>query len=118
GIYLMRALYSYGAALIIVLVLGVWLGSGTFVQGGNGPGKGEKSVISLINHKADTAAVAEKAVHEPTGGETVDPSLTIAQREAATQGSTAPVRAVEVTTFIAKAMPIDVPLRGQTKAKA
>ncbi len=43
---------------------------------------------------------------------------TIAQREAATEGANAPVRSVEVTTFIAKAMPIKVPLRGLTKAKA
>jgi len=114
----MRALYSYGAALIIVLVLGVWLGSGTFVQGGNGPGKGEKPVVALINHNSDTASTDDKALHEPTGGETVDPSLTIAQREAAAQGGATPVRSVEVTTFVAKAMPINVPLRGQTKAKA
>jgi len=113
----MRALYSYGAALIIVIIFGVWLGTGTFVQGGQGPGKGERPVISLINHNNDVASTDDKAAHEPTGGETVDPSLTIAQREAAAQ-TTTPVRAVEVTTFVAQAMPINVPLRGQTKAKA
>jgi len=113
----MRAIYSYGAALIIVLVLGLWLGTGTFVQGGQGPGKGERPMISLIKQKSDVASAGDKAAHEPTGGETVDPSLTIAQREAAAK-TTTPVRSVEITTFVAKAMPIDVPLRGQTKAKA
>jgi len=112
----MRALYSYGAALVIVIIFGVWLGTGTFVQGGQGPGKGEKPVVAAVLHTTDTASADDNAVHEPTGGETVDPSLTIAQREAATQGST-PVRSVEVTTFVAQAMPINVPLRGQTKAK-
>ena len=34
----MRAIYSYGIALVIVLVLGVWLASGTLIRGGNGPG--------------------------------------------------------------------------------
>src|SRR5579872_7635855 len=98
----MRALYSYGAALVIVIIFGVWLGTGTVVQGGQGPGKGEKPVVAAVLHTTDTASADDKAVHEPTGGETVDPSLTIAQREAATQGST-PVRSVEVTTFIAQA---------------
>jgi multidrug efflux system membrane fusion protein len=44
----MRAIYSYGVALVIVLVLAVWLGSGILVRGGNGPGQGEKPVVSLI----------------------------------------------------------------------
>ena len=46
----MRALFSYGAALVIVIIVGIWLGTGTLVQGGNGPGKGEKPVMSLIDH--------------------------------------------------------------------
>ena len=44
----MRAIYSYGIALVIVLVLAVWLGTGILVNGGHGPGKGEKPVVSLI----------------------------------------------------------------------
>ena len=44
----MRAIYSYGVALVIVLVLAVWLASGTLMIGGKGPGQGEKPVVSLI----------------------------------------------------------------------
>jgi membrane fusion protein, multidrug efflux system len=110
----MRALFSYGAALIIIIILGVWLGTGTFVEGGHGPGKGERPVISLFEPQG--AGETKPAASAEDGA--VDPALTIAQREAKTQGASAPVRSVEVTTFTAQAMPINVPLRGQTKAKA
>ena len=46
----MRAIYSYGIALVIVLVLAVWLGTGILVNGGHGPGKGEKPVVSVIEN--------------------------------------------------------------------
>ena len=113
----LMAILSRFAAPLIVLGVAAYFLTGTLVQGGQGPGKGERPVLSLIDHGNDTAAADEKA-HEPTGGETVDPSLTIAQREAKTQGASAPVRSVEVKTYVAEAMPINVPIRGQTKAKA
>ncbi|MDR3472787.1 MAG: efflux RND transporter periplasmic adaptor subunit [Devosia sp.] len=113
----LTALLSRLAAPIIVICVGLYFLSGSLVQGGNGPGNGEKSLLAVVTGSAKVASLDDKVAHEPTGGETVDPSLTIAQRVAAAQ-TAAPVRSVEVTTFIAKAMPIDVPLRGQTKAKA
>jgi multidrug efflux system membrane fusion protein len=109
----MRALFSYGAALIIVIIVAIWLGTGTLIQGGQGPGRGERPIISLFEPK--DGAAAETAHHEPSEGP--DPALTIAQREAKTQGTTAPIRSVEVKTFTAKPMAIEVDLRGQTKAK-
>ena len=45
----MRAIYSYGVALIIVLVLAVWMASGTLVTGGKGPGNGERRFGSHID---------------------------------------------------------------------
>jgi multidrug efflux system membrane fusion protein len=53
----MRAIFSYGAALIIVLVLAVWLASGTLKIGGQGPGNGEKAIIGAA---AGTAANPEQ----------------------------------------------------------
>jgi len=113
----LMAVLSRLAALIIVVGVGLYFASGSLVQGGNGPGKGVKSVMSLVSGTQVASSETDKAAHVPTGDETVDPSLTLAQRQAAAQAST-PIRSVEVTTFVAKAMPIDVPLRGQTKAKA
>ena len=108
----MRALMSYGLALIIVIIVGLWLGSGTLVEGGHGPGLGEKPVISLFQPK-DAGKPHKSAEDEP---DTPDPFLTIAQREAKTDGTAAPVRSVQVHTFVAQAMPIDVDVRGFTIA--
>lgn len=118
----MRAIYSWGAAALIVLVLGLWLGTGSLIQGGNGPGKGEKPVVALIEpqggpitntiEKTGIQATPARAQNEP------DPHLTIAQREEASVGAAAPVRSVEVKTFTAEPMPIEVDVIGQTRPKA
>src|SRR6185437_4675503 len=105
----MRALLSYGVAFVLLVIIGLWMVTGTLVRGGSGPGQGEKPIIGLIEHK--------DAASKPAAGE-IDPALTIAQRDAKTEGAAAPVRSVEVKTFTAQPMAIEVPLRGQTKAKA
>lgn len=117
----MRALFSYGLALIIVVGLAAWLSTGTLVIGGIGPGEGERPIISVIEGKEDgpihstlknSGILAEH--HEDDGSS----ALSIAERQAAVTGETAPARSVGVKTFEAKPMPIKVPLRGRTKAKA
>ncbi len=44
----MRALFSYGVAFLIMVLAGAWLATGTLVMGGNGPGNGERPIISVI----------------------------------------------------------------------
>jgi len=107
----MRAFYSYGIAAVIVIVVGAWLATGTLVEGGHGPGNGERPIIGLIQGKDTEPAKA----HDENA---VDPTLTIAQREEKSTGNTAGVRSVSVRTFTAEPMAIDVSLRGQTVAKA
>lgn len=117
----MRALFSYGLALLILLGAGAWLATGTLVQGGNGPGKGEKPIISVIEgeeHGPIASALADAGVlaehHEPA----TDPALTIAQRNEETTGANAPLPDVRTQTFTAQPMPVEVPLRGRTQAKS
>ncbi|ODT80188.1 MAG: hypothetical protein ABS76_17215 [Pelagibacterium sp. SCN 64-44] len=117
----MRAVFSYGLAFVILLLAGAWLATGTLVQGGQGPGKGEKPLISVIEgeeHGPIATALGEAGLlaehHEPV----IDPSLTIAQRNEATTGAAAPLQSVRTKTFLAQPMPIEVPLRGRTEAKA
>lgn len=109
----MRAVYSYGIAGIIVLALGAWLATGVLITGGNGPGKGERPIIGLVAEQDGEAA--------PSGhlkqGE-IDPHLTIAEREAEVNGTSAPTQAVRTVTYSVRPMAIDVPLRGRTRAKA
>lgn len=118
----MRAIYSYGVALVIVLVLAVWLATGTLITGGKGPGNGEKPVVSLIEQDGGplTDAVEKSGVNstsvEPGA---IDPALTIAERNK-TQGggASATPRSVRIAVMTAEAKAIEFPLRGRTKAKA
>jgi len=116
----MRAVYSYGIAGLIILVLAAWMFSGTLVIGGRGPGNGEQPLISLID---DDKGSMSKSLEEsglmahPEHGE-VDPHLTIAERVAQTSGTAAPAQSVRTVTYKVQAMPIEVDLRGRTKAKA
>lgn len=113
----MRAIYSYGAAAVIILIIAAWLSTGTLVAGGNGPGKGERPIIALLG---DEEAVVE---HHAEGaaegnGEEVDPFLTIAERVAQNGGSSEEERSVRTQTFVVQPLALEAPLRGRTKAKA
>jgi multidrug efflux system membrane fusion protein len=117
----MRAIYSYGVALVIVLVLAVWLATGTLINGGHGPGAGEKPVVSLIEKNGGplTNAVDKSGINKSVSSEGVDPAQTIAERTEATgNGASAAPRSVRIAVVHAQPMSIDVPLRGRTKASA
>ncbi|SHE37148.1 efflux RND transporter periplasmic adaptor subunit [Devosia limi] len=118
----MRALFSYGVALVILVVAGAWFATGSLVIGGNGPGNGEKPLIAVIEGKehGPIATTMENAgvmaQHETTHA--VDPHLTIAQRNAAGADAATKAQSVRTSTYVAKPMPIEVQLRGRTQAKA
>lgn len=107
----MRALYSYGTAGVILVVGAVWLGSGTLVAGGNGPGNGEKQIVALFDKNA------EHEEHHYAEGE-INPHLTIAERVAADSGSDGPLQSVRTETYAIQAFPMQVPLRGRTEASS
>lgn len=116
----MRAIYSYGIALVIVLLLAVWLGTGTLVNGGRGPGNGEKPVISLIEKNGGplTSAVENSGVNNKAAAEGIDPAKTIAERnDEGGNGANAAPRSVRIKEVTAELKAIEVPLRGRTKAK-
>lgn len=101
----MRFLRSYGIALALLLVVGAWMIGGTFVQGGNGPGEGERAIIPG----------AELNTHESDGP---DPHLTIAERNEETVTETGAARSVRIRSFEIQQMPLEVALRGRTEAKS
>src|ERR1051325_8425390 len=78
----MRAIFSYGIALIIVLGLAIWLGSGILVTGGNGPGNGERPVVALVEKDGGplTDAVETSGINAGHEESEIDPHLTIAER--------------------------------------
>lgn len=117
----MRALFSYGLAFAILVLAAGWLATGTLVVGGQGPGNGEKAIVSVLegeeNGPVATQLKEAGVLAEPPHPE-VDPELTIAQRNAETSGANAELPSVRVKTFTAQPMPLRVPLRGRTQARA
>lgn len=118
----MRALYSYGVAFLILVLAGAWLASGSLVMGGNGPGNGERPIVSVLEGKehgpiatslADAGVLAQ---HETEHA--VDPHLTVAQRNETQTGAATKAQSVRTSTYVAQPMAIQVPLRGRTQAKA
>lgn len=123
----MRFLFSYGLALVIIVLIGVWMASGTLVVPGNGPGNGEVAIMDAVGGKGDGALTETLGGEGATKSEDVaathaeegpDPHLTIAERQAETSGAEAPAVSVRIATYTMQAMPIEVPLRGKTKAKS
>ena len=119
----MRALFSYGIALVIVLGVAAWLATGTLVIGGKGPGNGETPMIQLIEGEKDgpiAQTLGDSGVlAEPEHDENAaDPHLTIAQRNEEAVGKGAAARSVRIMISIMQPMALEVPLRGQTRAKA
>ena len=93
--------------MVIVLVLAVWLATGTLVTGGKGPGNGEKPVVSLIEKNGGplTNAVESSGINSKPS-EQIDPAKTIAERnEGSGNGATAAPRSVRIQVLTAKAMP-------------
>jgi multidrug efflux system membrane fusion protein len=116
----MRALFSYGVAGVIVIGIAAWLGTGTLVIGGRGPGNGERPIISLVEENGGpiTEALEESGMMaHPEHALDVDPHLTIAQRNEESTGADAPLRSVRTQTFTMQPMAVEVPLRGTTRAK-
>jgi multidrug efflux system membrane fusion protein len=118
----MRALFSYGAAGVIVVLFAVWLATGTYVAGGHGPGEGERPIIAIFEENGGpitdwmegTGLAGGEHVAE---GEEIDPHLTIAERVAQAGGEEVEARSVRTETFTLKPMAIEAPLRGRTQAK-
>ena len=118
----MRALFSYGVAFLILVLAGAWLATGTLVMGGNGPGNGERPIISVIEGEEHGPIATQLegagvlAQHETEHA--VDPHLTIAQRNEEELGANTQLQSVRTSTYVAQPMSIEVPLRGRTQAKA
>jgi multidrug efflux system membrane fusion protein len=115
----MRRFYSYGLALIIIVVIGLWMASGTLIVPGSGPGKGEIPIAQAIQGKNAEALEGTRLVKAETPEEQAhDPALSIAERQAVTTGAAVPPRSVRIATYTMQAMPVEVTLRGRTKANS
>lgn len=118
----MRALKSYGIALVLILLVAAWFSTGTLVQGGQGPVEGEKTVTSIVEKDGglltgivESTGMAKHEHHEE-GAES--PALSIAQRNELNAQADGMARSVRVETYTIQPMRLEVPLRGYTAATA
>lgn len=113
----MRFLLSYGVAFILIVVIGVWMASGTLVQGGKGPGNGETAILDVLDLPADSGI---RSSLEQIGLVTpVEEDAETAEAEAEPEEEPAEeLQSVRTSNFVAQDLPITVSLRGNTKASA
>ncbi|RDE08302.1 efflux RND transporter periplasmic adaptor subunit [Pelagibacterium lacus] len=118
----MRFLTSFGLSFLILLAAAGWFASGTLVMGGQGPGNGETSIITLIEgeeHGPIATALSDAGMLVEHSPEEVELArMTVAERVAQNANSAAPEVSVRTQTFSLQPMPIEVTLRGRTMAKA
>ena len=118
----MRALKSYGIAVIIILIVGAWFLTGIVLQGGNGPHDSEFTVVSALESDGgpitDAVDATGLAVHTHEHEGVDDPALSIAQRNALIAENGGELRVVRVKSFDLQPMKLEVTLRGHTEAKA
>lgn len=118
----MRALKSYGIALVLILIVAAWFATGTLVRGGKGPIEGEKTVASAIEKNGGLLTnVVErtgigKEEHHQEGVD--DPALSIAQRNDLVALAEGAARSVRIQAFSIQPMHLEVPIRGHTAVTA
>ncbi|VAW24945.1 hypothetical protein MNBD_ALPHA11-1848, partial [hydrothermal vent metagenome] len=127
---MMRYIMSYGAALLLILLIAGWLASGTLIQGGKGPGNGEQEIIGLIETNENGPVrrlFTSLGLIEPDPLETdqlADATIATIEEVQASEDETAStqeiqnLQTVRYENFLAQIMPIEVELRGQTEANA
>ncbi len=106
----MKFITSYGIAFVLILLIGGWLLSGTIIQGGKGPGEGERSIISFFNNSENNNDKDEN------DSANIKEANSLSEKEETSKNTD--LFSVRVKLFNAQNMPIEVPLRGRTKANA
>jgi multidrug efflux system membrane fusion protein len=118
----MQFLKSFGLSLFILIAAAAWFATGTLVQGGQGPGNGERSIIGLVegdDHGPLSTSLSNAGLLVEHDEETAELArMTVAERAAQENGTAATAISVRTQTFEQEPMPLLVTLRGRTVAHA
>jgi multidrug efflux system membrane fusion protein len=111
---------SYGVAFLLLLGIGGWMASGYIVQGGQGPGNGETQTLDAVDLPgADKAKDLMTEFGLIQSDEEAEAETAAAEADAeAQQAEAAELQSVRTKTFTIQPLPLEVTLRGNTKAKA
>lgn len=118
----MRAIKSWGLALILVLAMAAWMSTGTLIRGGSGPHDGEVTVAEAVDggdgslsDAIDSTGIAREP-HHKDGVES--PALSIAERNVLLASEGEELRSVRTRRFVVEDMSLAVTLRGHTAVHA
>jgi membrane fusion protein, multidrug efflux system len=111
----MKFLKSYGLAFLILLGIAGWMMSGTLIQGGRGPGQGERPLIDVVEGEEGPLRGFLEAVGilEPLEDAPEEVVASVAEQEGPDER-----QLVRIATFDAQDMPMIVNMRGRTRANA
>ncbi|MCZ4271009.1 efflux RND transporter periplasmic adaptor subunit [Maritalea porphyrae] len=113
----MRFLLSYGVAFLLIVGIGVWMASGTLVQGGQGAGNGERAILDVLELPEDSGirgVLEQVGLVTPT--EPTQENIDVATEEPEAEAEA--LQSVRTQAFVAQDLPLTVSLRGNTKASA
>lgn len=118
----MRAIKSYGVALLLVLGIAAWFSTGILIEGGNGPKDGEATVVSIVEPDGgpitDAVEQSGMALHVQHEEGIDDPANSIAERNAIAAQIEGERRIVRIERYNIQPMQLEVTLRGHTQAGA
>ncbi|WP_196259106.1 efflux RND transporter periplasmic adaptor subunit [Pelagibacterium limicola] len=110
-----RFLRSYGLALLIVAGIAAWMLTGTLIQGGRGPGEGERPMVDVVEGEGGPLRGLLEALGLIAPEEEPEVAALTLAEEAEEQHALPLVR---VAAFSAEDLPEIVQLRGRTQANA
>lgn len=119
----MHRIRSLALSALVLLVAAVWLGTGTFVSGGKGPGEGATPILAFIEGGesgpiSNTLGNAGLLAENHFAHDAEEAAMTIAQRNELHAQENGALLSVRTQTFSVQPMPVEVPLRGATQARA
>lgn len=110
----MRFLKSYAIAFLIALGIAAWMVTGTLIEGGQGPGQGERPLVDVVDGDDGPLRGFLEAIGviSPAEEEEATDVVALARTEPEAAMN------VRVVTSQAEDMPLVVSLRGRTQANA
>lgn len=111
----MRFLKSYGLAFLIVAGVAIWMLTGTLIEGGKGPGQGERPLVDAVDGDDGPLRGFFEAIGLVQPEEEQTQTIAAAQID---ESEEQVIQSVRVRTVEAEDLPQVIRMRGRTEANA